>query len=1124
MAQPLFQLRKELSLSVSEDISFIDDRSSHAATADSSALPESTSNKFTNEVVLTENSKYVVSRLAPNLCFLPDGGWEIFRGSIDNYSGNALCNDKDNLYIWPFNSSQKRPNFIRIPLHEEDQILASPPRCCFTWPSAGDDNDQTKSSGILIVNHTTGLVQFYEDINTINSVSTLISKTRVIELDLKFKEKECVADIINAEPTGVLVSTSFGRLLLITIRDGSGKPRLQLKQQLVKSQVGFFSSSMNSFKEIVSIRPGPITGKGERLLSTITRGGDFKVWNISATMNSYKRIEVNIYEQILDSLQGLYPFAHGSLQVLDSHPLPHDPAAHLVLASIFDNKESYYILTTIKFEETSNSFSIFSVYRLNTYIQNNQAKPHLFIPGGLDHDLSNHEENTPVYILFQDAVVMTQASTKLDSNYPLRRRWEDIISLRDDAVIIGYGYANNALCLINKNQGVLKIQSKPEHIGDIIESRFIKSHIDQAVYFSQVSENPIEFNLPNGIELEREEIEEDLLTSGNEILLSASSYIPPRLNSLASHLQIRVDLFENLLQFTRSNFNHKISPQCKLTLIESFEILKSSLSLLLNLSNYKEFSELWKKTLMSENLDEEQLFISQLNEFPGIFEKFLANLDEVLRPSDNIELKAFGADLINSVIYQACLEEGENEYRYGKLNLAITEINSTLPWFTKFSIPVNINKILLHLVYSSDDISLLSKFDKKLLDLIKTLYYMCKQSDIWYRDKSTSSKSEDYEQLMEFYNANHLTWVQILAKVNRATDALQIADFYHDLGGLVEILNGFKKEQAQPIYEEFFAKYDFQFAESIFTSFIEQGRINDLFFQFPNYHHFLIKFFETHPQYGYVSWLGNIFDEKYSIASEILTSVATSNTDNSFDIDQRQVQLSIAKLSALATEEDSPKLEILEVVQPHLDLIDAQKNLFTSIQMGISFNSRYRKSGKEVKKYYESLIDKIKRNSPVSLSAIVDLYTSLEGHEGFYSALKLLTLDRIIPDEERKMIIAVVWRRCILMTDWKQFANDTETPVYFVLLKFFRERLFDAGIQLPDFESLSATSIGDDIVSALYGTLDDSEPFKKLLTKELEDLRSLNPDFQVRLQSLIGSASNETGSKFVINYETNTVE
>ena len=267
-----------------------------------------------------------------------------------------------------------------------------------------------------------------------------------------------------------------------------------------------------------------------------------------------------------------------------------------------------------------------------------------------------------------------------DHTYPLRRKWEDIISFRADVHLIGCGYDSESIYLINREIGVIKIATTAvnQHF-DLPEARFIKSHINQAIYFSGESSNPIEFNLPSELELERVEIESDLLASSEDILLSKSEYIPPKLSSLEQHLNVRVELYKNLLSFTKKNFIHRISPQLKLNLIENFEILNCALNFCSFIGKSDALKALWEKVLTSIKIAEEDLFLHQVNKFPKIFSQFLQELTETIYPSSDLKFKGFCADLIITCIYKACLEEGENHYRYSEFEMDVSEVSSIIP-------------------------------------------------------------------------------------------------------------------------------------------------------------------------------------------------------------------------------------------------------------------------------------------------------------------------------------------------------------------------------------------------------------------------------------------------------------
>lgn len=548
--RPLFQLRKELNgKGTSTDTEISVDHcslSNESNTSEymNSALEDSecgtnTPGTYNNSRILTENEKFVVKKLSPELSMLTsDEDAELFEGLLDTHCSKALINDTNYLYIWDYQSSQKEVDFHKIPLHEEYAVLNTPPKCLFTWPAAMDDSTQMfldgaagSAGGVCIIHRKNSQFIYFEDIASVNNLHSQLAKSKANAIDMKLKADETVTNAVNCEPAGIVVATSLGRLLFITLRDSTGKLKVQLKQQLLKSQRGFFFHGFNRSKEIVSLKVGAIVGRGERLLHVVTKGGDFETWQLSLSISCYKRVEVNLFEQILDSLQGLYPFAHGSLQILDSHPLlPDMSSVHLVLSSIANEKETYYILSTVIVDEKTSSFTIFSTYRLNTYVAPlNNNKPSLFIPDSLGEST---KAVTTVFVLFPNAIVLTQVSSNLDSSFPLRRKWEDIICLRENIRIIGSGYSADSLFIMTNRMGVLEVTIKENTSPEDDGLNFVKSHIDQAIYFSDVGANPIEFNLPKDIFLESQEIEHDLSLSAEEIFFSKGRYIPPMLSTL----------------------------------------------------------------------------------------------------------------------------------------------------------------------------------------------------------------------------------------------------------------------------------------------------------------------------------------------------------------------------------------------------------------------------------------------------------------------------------------------------------------------------------------------------------------------------------------------------------------
>ncbi|GCE98349.1 hypothetical protein ZYGM_004599 [Zygosaccharomyces mellis] len=1135
--QPLFQLRKELSVPLSAGE---DDTTTQAADVSTSyerfqsvdvsldTHHHEDQQTFNNIKMLTENERYVVKRLAPDLSTLPIDSSSC-EGLVDTHSGKALVNDSDFLYIWDYYSSQRNTNFCRIPLHEEHVALKHEPKCLITWPAAMDDTTQifTENSGsafggVCIIHRKNGQLIYYEDIDSINNLHLQLSHSKAHMVSLKLKENETVTQAINCEPAGIVIATSLGRVVFVTIRDSSGKPSVRVKQQLVKPQQGFFFSTFNPSNEIVSLKMGPIVGRGERLLYIVTRGGNFQMWHLSVSISSYKRLDVQLFDQILDSLQALYPFARASLQVLNSHPLfPDSSSIHLVLSSISDGYEMYYILSTIVLDEKTKSFTIFSTYRLNTYVKSFvDKKPEFFIPAAVGEQLT---DTATVFVLFEDAVVLTQVSSKLDSSYPLRRKWEDIVSFRNDVTLIGSGYDSKSIYVMSKEIGILEISvtgEVNESETSLEEVRFVKSHVDQAVYFSGISSNPIDFNIPRGISLEVGEIEADLCSCSDEIFHSKGTYIPPMMNTLTQHLNLRVDLFKNLLNFVEQNFNFKVSPIEKLNLLQNFEILNCSLKLCILFKNLPELDEIWKKTvkLWNNSLTTEVFFINHLHEFPKVFSQFLVQLNKKSMPA-SIPLKASTVDLLIECVYNGVLEEGEKQIRYDLFKLDPLELSTELPWFINYENLESINSSFLDFQLFTQIIS--TEDRSRLLTLTKTLYYLFNQANIWFKEYPQRQETELFSKFQLLFLNNHLSWNQALLDSGLEQEALHIAEFYQDFEALVETLESLDRSISQEAYFYYFDKFQYQFASTVFQYYINQNKLDDLFYRFPEQHDVLAEFLASSDKYGDVAWIQEILDGRYNVASSTLCDISLGETKEGPPLEQRQIYLNIAKLTGLVNE--PVPLDRLKLIQSNLDVLDGQKHLLLKLQdPRIRLASRF--VGTPLEKLFQSLTDKMGQQRGLNLRFLIEVYSMLEDTDSFYCALKLIAFDGGLLDyEHKKFLVATVWRRCILRDDWDSVKDDTKSSLYQVLCKYFSEEFFQSNLSLPSFASITDSSLLtmeylQNVYQETDGTIEDS------FREEFECTKSLEPEFNKRIQSIIATANEATGKKCIVNYETNTVE
>lgn len=1158
--KPVFQLRKEFSESALVSAADAAPQLDQGNDTEVSVKAEDRDRGATK--TLTENDTYLVRKLS---CDFPairkiDGNEPGVSGMIDTSVQKAVFSDRDNVLLWDVSTSHKSSAVsIRIPLHDEDEpSLQNPPTCLITTPvtdydsaqeqyMAGDNASQmaTVDCGLCIIQKDKGLITYYEDVEAVNNLYPQLSKAMSHSLKINLGNGEVITEVLNLEPAGIAVATSLGAVYFITIRDTIGRPKLQLKQTLIKSYTGFlpqiFRSSspaegpVENSHSVVSLKAGPLMGKGERLLYITTKCGDFQIWQLGISSKCFRRINSNIFNKVLESLQDLYPFAYGSLKLLDSHPLfSEDMNVQLFLSTITDNNDAYYIISTVIFDEQFNSFSIFSTYKLNTMIAPvtpNQTKPRILVPTALQNGRS---PVSSVFVLFQNCLVVTQISSTLDSNFTLKRKWEDIISFHKSVKVIGFGYSYDCLYVMSNEVGdIVKVELKEVAANtladDLEETRFVKTHIEQAVYFANTSlNNPVQFNLPPGLSIDSEVIEHDLLLCSNDIFNSTSKFIPSTSANLEQHLNSRINYFRTLFKYIQKNFNYSISPNAKLLLIEKFETMCCALKLLQKLAKvaktFPKLSETWSAVLSRNNISLSDLIIKDLAKFPLLFIDFIKSVEFL---SDSTEFKSAFIDLLVSCFYEAILDDGERAIRYDILDLDAQEVNENgLPWYIDYDILSELNGLFFNYKFSNEDVPTLDTEKKEqFLTLMKIMYYFFNQVKIWVSNSPNVAISSDFEKVNELYKKSHTDWNSSLCEFGYTEQSIAITDFYQDLESLVQTLETVKDRD--DLYEQFFQKYEYAFASTLFSYYASMNDLTSLFFRFPNQSPQLIRFFKENPdQYRDISWIKDIFDKDYAKASSDLSQLDLLKNS----MEKNQIFMNIAKLSGIVNHTPD-KVEQLENIQSQLDLLDGEIDLKRKLRQDDSqISNRYK--GTPFNAIFDSINDKLQNGETIPFSQVIDEYTLLDDLDGYASALKLLAFtSRFIEYEIKKFLTATIWRRCILNDKYIVGADKgtelTDSKLYNVLIKFFSDELYRGEVSLPS-KTLVADGyiVTDEYLRNTYNEFVDANnvsAIRECFERDISEVSNVS-ELETILHTIISAANEDTGNRCVVNYDTNTIE
>ncbi|CCK69741.1 Nup133p KNAG_0C06480 [Huiozyma naganishii CBS 8797] len=1117
----MFQLRKELLV--------------QSAPADQgSAEPAQGS----QSEVLTENDKYKVTQHRYSDLELPPGAI----GTVDTALQRALVQVPEVLYIWDYTSLQGTPQRSRIKLPEFAE--GETPLCLLT---GGDAANAGGSNGIVIVYRSSGKVIFYENVDAVNNLySKLSTELLSHQLDLKLDASrgECVTRALAMDPVGCVLATSEGRVLFVSLRDSVGRPNVRVVKQLNKprhTRFNFgFRGTASPRDTVVSLRRGPQTNKDENTCYITTARGQFHIWRLVGAFNAYQLLNVNIYNAVLESLRDLYPFAYNSLQILDSHPVDTsgDPTRHIFLSSISDGQQkNYYILSTVIFDLELKTFSVFSTYRLNTY----QAPlagptlPQLMIP-----EREPSQEIINVVVQFPHNVVLTQISSKFDLSFTLKRKWEDILSFRDDVYFIGTGYNTSQLFLMSicgdSQCKIVQVDLKGTNETEHGRNRFVKSHVEQAVYFQSTAQStPIEFNLSDDIYLDEQIVSEDLSICSDDIFHSKSKFI---LSSgevnLLGNLKSRLMYYNNFLNFVAHNFKERTSPQLKCTFIEKYEIMNCCLSLLQFIDQKPNgaLQEIWSKILLANNLSLEEFVISKLELFPTVLTHLLKELAGVSDHHTN-ELPLI-IDFLIGILYNSVLESGENQLKLNAFGLSAHD-HTPLPWFITLDNLTSINDLFFQYKFElaeSHQLEGKDQVSEQFLTLLKILYYCFNSVKVWFAENTAEiqAQAQQYEtasQINKLYVDNHTDWNKVLCEVGYEQQSIQIAEFYQDLESLVETLETLPHDDpmSADYYDKFFEKYGYKFATALYEYYCRTNKLNDLFYRFPKWKPLLVQFLgNNQDKYGEISWIQNVFDGEYEAASKTLSGLPLLGTP----MDAGQLHLNIAKLTALAA--DGPDVEELTRIQANLDLLAAERDLMHNIaDADFTINTWYANTDFEV--IYVKVLQALRETKCVSLNEVIELYTLTSSQEAFIESIRVFAAHmNTLPYDVKKYLTAAIWRRCILHDGYFNGSVDdpSKSLLYGVLVCFFEEQLYEEGdFSLPQPTQLMDHSVSHaDLLTNLYAQyLNDGDVagLRRTIDDDIEQIKNLGESLTLKVQSLVSNANDSTGNRCVVDYETNEI-
>ncbi|CAH2353398.1 nucleoporin Nup133p [[Candida] railenensis] len=1079
----------------------------------------SSSAKSNGIIELTKTSKYCVSKLPASPSILSassiassgssPGG--ILNGYTDHFSSYSLVINNDSINVWSYKSTDATPLSIQFPVREDSANGSPlPPLAILTKPI----NTYTDDPGLMIIDSTSGHVKFYESVQHAPALGLINNKSLELTVPLKTSHGEYITLAENVEPAGIVIATSLKRCVLVGFKDFFSKPRLSLTElippvsgntlgllsNIFSSRSGsssdVYSKDLN--EEIVSIKTSDILDQGmaQEIFIQDNQGGYYffslqlVTPDSGAIIDKKHSFKQYISTCIESSIEGYsLPGSSNKINLLDIWPLRQEESKplkdiHIALCEIEPSmgagagEKSEYALVTLKINKTGVLY--YGTHKLNKSFNIPSVKPRLFLP----------KPGNVAFVIIGNSIILTDVNPSyIESNsspyYYNQRRWEDIIRLKPSVQIVGQGYedessdSNPSIILLTNNSGVLRVEKFGETGAasgmeidvdpeDDAENPIatIMSHIEQGIFFSNSSDE-LDFDLLDVESCSHKSIKLACAQIIDSILNSTSPYLPVFLPSIKDFLNLKMSLFQSLISYVKRNFPEiwnvlvsnivekleKIAVGLQLwTFVEVnggkvLEILKRIIQKYVNISNQEAVS------------DPVRFFLNHKLQYVNqVLNDFVATL-----VNENISLTLVNELLVNTLYFGV--------FRYEEQYiLQEPEIESRKLWIFDTDLIINVEEIFrtIYCGGTSKDLEITSeKLKTNNSQLCEALYYFV-TSAVQYMQHFDSANQQQLKDYLKWYNSSKTHWIKSLLSRGLEVEAIRICEKYHDLSSLVVVLAS-EENRGMLAYDEYFDKFGYEFASSLYDFYLANDKINSLLLEFENYRPFLMKYFQENPRKTcQISWIRDFLDGNFVAGSSTLRTSSLEYADER--IENKELKFSLAKLSAIAAAQ-SPNNDVDMIVDTEESLTDSNNNL---VAIRIQ-NKLYRELSRSIagnnvegddlltfnyvsKHFSNELIDSVQFKSlieePLSrLSTkklltpvqLIDLLTLLKptinSGKNFAYALRITSL--ITNDSIYREQCRLVWLRLLTITDkWGEITlteNETDEGVK---LKFTNSILF----------------------------------------------------------------------------------
>ncbi|CRG85561.1 Nucleoporin nup132 [Talaromyces islandicus] len=519
-------------------------------------------------ITLSSNDYYTVTKLP-----VPEQLLDFISGRarciFNTKTGFALLLTESRALVWSYTAGSCQLEPETLPL--------SIPQWC-----TGDDtalmgtlvsNVTNAIPGLLVVAPSTGKLIYWESASNAAFVGIAKQKQSGLRGSIPgLLSGEHVTNVINAEPSGIILVLSTGRVAQVTMRDPQGKPGLTVNFLRGYTSGGFFDGLRNVLgsnswrKEIAGVRTGASLVRGQRDIFILSSAGLLEIWDSHWNNVNTLRSEINIQEDIYHSL-GLASDTkpNYSLRVLDfvaSHEELKTPqsgeiqqSTTLFFLALISQGPSTKILVVTKAAIHHDSVELLSSHKIENpsivnELETHKPKLHITRPSNTAFIVIGQK----VWIVSILGLEPTPSAQLLDSG--ISKPFHDRVQFQSgdkyeiigtDSNAEGVELENPTCILMLRGYGLIGISALSSQLEDGgIASVTAKHKIEQAVFYGTMTNTPLSFNDDGEPGFSVEELENAALEICNDVLQSNARFIPHATMSIDHNLRLRSKALSDL--------------------------------------------------------------------------------------------------------------------------------------------------------------------------------------------------------------------------------------------------------------------------------------------------------------------------------------------------------------------------------------------------------------------------------------------------------------------------------------------------------------------------------------------------------------------------------------------------